>query len=71
MWVYEISQNVWRRVEISWGSEAGAFREANQNRAMVYDPQHKIVLLVLGTSGDEGTASVYALRFRAGTVQKH
>ena len=69
MWVYEISQNIWRRVEIGWGTGAGAFREANQNRAMVYDPQHKVVLLVLGTSGDEGTASVYALRFRTRAAQ--
>jgi hypothetical protein len=64
MWVYEISQNAWHRVEMSWGPKAEAFREANQNRAMVYDPRHGIVLLVLGRAGDVGKASVYALKYR-------
>jgi hypothetical protein len=64
MWVYKVNENAWYRVEIPWGSGAESVSGANQNRAMVYDPQHGIVLLVLGSDGDEGKASVYALKYR-------
>ena len=64
MWAYEISRNAWSRVEIGWSDGAGALQGANQNRAMTYDPAHKIVFLVLGSGGDEGQASVYALKYR-------
>ncbi len=37
---------------------------AGQNRALMYDPRRNLVLLVLGERGDEGKASVYALRYR-------
>lgn len=37
---------------------------ARQNRAIVYDPKRELVLLVLGTGGDQGQASVCALRYR-------
>jgi len=40
---------------------------SGQNRAMVYDPQRDLVLLVLGTKGDAGAASVYGMRFRSQT----
>jgi hypothetical protein len=64
MWAYEISHNAWNRVKIGWSDDAGALPVASQNRAMVYDPAHKIVFLVMGNGGDEGQASVYALKYR-------
>lgn len=64
MWAYEISRNAWNRVKIGWSDDAGALPGANQNRAMVYDPARKIVFLVMGNGGDEGQASVYALKYR-------
>ena len=65
MWAYRIDKNAWYRNKIPFGAETEAARRANQNRAMVYDPQHGLVLLVLGGEGDEGNASVYALKYRA------
>ena len=62
LWAYRVKDNVWERIDIP--APAGA---SGQNRAMVYDPQRGLVLLVLGTGGDSGTASVYALRFRLQT----
>jgi hypothetical protein len=62
LWAYRVKDNVWEKIDIP--APAGA---SGQNRAMVYDPQRGLVLLVLGTGGDSGTASVYALRFRLQT----
>jgi hypothetical protein len=64
LWAYVAAEERWRRVEIApmTGIEAGA--RAGQNRAMVYDPTRDLVLLVLGTGGDQGRASVFALRYR-------
>jgi hypothetical protein len=64
MWVYKVNENAWYRVEIPWDSKPEAVSGANQNRAMVFDPKHGVVLLVLGSDGDEGKASVYALKYR-------
>jgi hypothetical protein len=60
LWAYKVGDNLWEKTDIP--APAGA---SGQNRAMVYDPQRDLVLLVLGTGGDTGTASVYALRFRS------
>ena len=35
---------------------------------MVYDPKRGIVFLVLGGGGNEGKASVFALRYRHATA---
>jgi len=59
LWAYKMSENAWHKVAIP--SPPGA---AGQNRAMVYDPQRDLILLVLGTGGDAGKATVYALRYR-------
>ncbi len=59
LWAYRPGVNRWERIDVA--APPGA---AGQNRAMVYDPQHDLVLLVLGDNGDDGTASVYVLRFR-------
>ena len=64
VWAYTPSENGWRGVTIPWTTDATTAATANQNRAMVYDPARGLILLVLGHSGDEGKASVYALRFR-------
>jgi len=60
LWVYRVSENRWEKADVK--APPGA---SGQNRAMVYDPQRDLVLLVLGSNGDEGTASVYGLRFRS------
>jgi len=60
LWVYRVGDNRWEKTDVK--APPGA---SGQNRAMVYDPQRGLVLLVLGTNGDDGTASVYGLRFRS------
>jgi hypothetical protein len=57
-WGYNPARNMWRRTAIAEPAE-----RAGQNRAMVYDAKRDVVLLVLGASGNEGRASVYALRY--------
>jgi hypothetical protein len=66
MWVYKIDKNAWYRIQIPFDSETDAIRRAHENRALVYDPQHGLVLLLLGGDGDEGKVSVYALKYRDG-----
>lgn len=60
LWAYRVRDNRWERTNIKAPPGAGG-----QNRAMVYDPQRDLVLLVLGDGGDTGTAAVYALRYRS------
>jgi hypothetical protein len=64
LWAYKVSEDAWRRVDIPpmTGIEPG--RRASQNRAMVYDPNRDLVLLILGTGGDEGQAVVYSMKYR-------
>ncbi len=57
LWAYRVSENHWEKVDVE--APPG---HAGQNRAMVYDPKGRMVLLVLGANGDAGTASVYGLR---------
>jgi hypothetical protein len=59
LWSWKPTENEWRVVELPTGE---SLNRTGQNRAMVYDPKNKIILLVLGRSGDNGTAQVYALR---------
>ncbi len=68
LYAYELSENAWRRVDIPAPSGVD-LRETGQNRVMVYDPKHDLVLLVLGTGGDTGKALVYALRYRHATAK--
>jgi hypothetical protein len=65
-WTYSLSKNAWRRVDIPFAGTPPPGR-AGQNRAVVYDAKRDVILLVLGASGDEGKASVYALRYRSGS----
>jgi hypothetical protein len=64
VWTYKIDENTWHGKSISWDSGSDAVLGANQNRAMVYDPNHRVVLLVLGGNGDTGQTAVYALKYR-------
>jgi hypothetical protein len=64
LWAYAAGENQWRRVELAPPPGIEPRTAAGQNRALVYDSQHDLVLLVLGTSDDRGRASVYALRYR-------
>jgi hypothetical protein len=59
LWEYSPSKNSWRRTTIAEPST-----RAGQNRAMVYDAKRDLILLVLGGGGDQGKASVFALRYR-------
>ena len=58
-WVYDPAENAWRKTGIPEPGE-----RTGQNRAMVYDAVRGLVLLVAGVGGDDGRASVHALRFR-------
>lgn len=68
LYAYEVGENVWRRVDVPPPPEID-LQQTGQNRAMVYDPKHDLVLLVLGRGGDIGNAMVYALRYRHVTVK--
>lgn len=63
LWTYAPDNNAWRRVEFPIPDGAELFRQAGHNRGMVYDPKWGVVLLILGGRGDEGLASVFALRY--------
>ncbi len=65
IWEYSVGENVWRRVEIPQMTEVPVRNRTSQNRAMVYDAKHDLVLLVLGANGgDNGLAAVFAMRYR-------
>lgn len=59
LWEYAPATNQWRKSTIPEPPQ-----RAGQNRAMVYDPQGDTIYLVLGARGDQGRASVFALRYR-------
>ncbi len=59
LWDYRVGDNRWEQMDIKAPPV-----HAGQNRAMVYDPERDLVLLVLGADGDAGNASVYGMRFR-------
>jgi hypothetical protein len=63
-WVYEGTDNAWRRVEIPVPKGEELYRNAGHNRGMVYDPKRGLILLVIGGRGDAGKTSVFALRYR-------
>jgi hypothetical protein len=67
-WAYTPADNSWRKLAIPFEANDQLSRQSGQNRAMVYDPKHDLVLLVLGGRGDAGKASVFALRYRHSTA---
>jgi hypothetical protein len=66
LWIYDIQANAWQHGEVGYDEARSQFSGRNQNRGMVYDPIRNLILQVLGTSGDEGQATVYALKFGVG-----
>ncbi len=70
VWVYKVDENSWYRADLPPVPGIDP-RFIGQNRAMVYDQKHDVVLLVLGARGDEGKATVYALRYRHDEAKFH
>ncbi|HUQ91366.1 MAG TPA: kelch repeat-containing protein [Bryobacteraceae bacterium] len=58
MWQYLPGNNTWKKLPVSEPQRAG------QNRAMVFDASRNLILLVLGSGGNDGKASVYGMRYR-------
>jgi hypothetical protein len=58
LYEYNPATNAWRKLDVQLPSE-----RVNQNRAMIYDEKRDLILLVLGTGGDEGKASVHPIRY--------
>ena len=70
VYVYLVEENTWRRVEIPAPPEREMREIAGQNRAMTYDPERNLLLMILGEEGRNlGDAVVYALRYRGATIQ--
>ena len=63
LFVYRADDNSWAPLNTPMppGVSLG---EYNENRAMVYDAKHDVVLLVLGEGGDVGRAVVYGVRYQ-------
>jgi hypothetical protein len=68
LYVYRASDNSWTQSNIPMPRRVG-LGEDNENRAMVYDAKHNLVLLVLGEGGDTGKAAVYGMRYRPSSEQ--
>ena len=64
LWSYKVSENAWYRVALDPPPGVDPRTAASQNRALVYDPQRHLVLLVIGAGGDRGTPTVFALRYQ-------
>lgn len=69
VYVYIPVKNSWRFVDIDPPAGRDGRVLVSQNRALTYDPEHNVVLMVLGErrAGDISEAQVYALRFNLGS----
>jgi hypothetical protein len=63
LWAYEAGENAWHRILVDPPPGIEPRSAAGQNRALVYDARHDVLLLVLGAGGDQGRTSVFALRY--------
>ncbi len=63
LWAYKPGLNVWQRPDLPPIPNS----RPTQNRALVYDPDRDLVLLVLAPSGNPAT--VHALRYRHGSAR--
>ncbi len=65
VYVYRVGENVWYRVNIPSPVGVPQRSIAAQNRAFTYDPEHNLILMVLGdrSGSDAGSVAVYALRY--------
>jgi hypothetical protein len=64
LYAYRLDDNSGTQLNLPMPRRA-SLDEYNENRAMVYDGRHDLVLLVLGEGGDKGKAAVYGLRYQA------
>jgi len=67
-YVYRVAENAWHRLDLSPPPDREMKEMVGQNRAMTYDPERDLVLMVLGkqSGGNLGQAAVYALNLQAG-----
>jgi hypothetical protein len=63
LWLYRCAENIWERIAMAAPPGVAPSVARGQNRALVYDPGHELVYLVLG-AGNQAQTLVYALRFR-------
>ena len=66
LFVYRADDNSWAPLNAPMPPRV-SLGEYNENRAMVYDAKHDVVLLVLGEGGDMGRAVVYGMRYQPAT----
>jgi hypothetical protein len=66
MWAYRLESNEWTRLDIPPAPGVEASANVSQNRALLYDEKRDVVLLVLGTRGDDGLTHVFAMRYSDG-----
>jgi hypothetical protein len=66
VYLYDVGENVWSRLSVAAPPEREMWEIAGQNRAMTYDPERGLILMVLGeeSRSDRGRVMVYALRYR-------
>jgi hypothetical protein len=64
LWVYKPGDNTWTRMALEPPPGTEPRVAAGQNRALVYDAQRDLVLLVIGAGGDQGKALVFGMRYR-------
>ncbi len=60
-WVCRLEENAWYRMTLPRTNPDGW---TGQNRALVYNPQGKVMFLVLGAQGNRGDARLFALRYQ-------
>ena len=66
VYVYRIEEDAWYREEIPAPPGREIADIAAQNRAITYDPERNLILMVLGEGrGNRGNAAVYAMRYRS------
>jgi hypothetical protein len=68
-WVYHLGSNRWQRVAIGLPEGVTLADMGSQNRAWAYDPNHNLVLMVLG-EGNQGNAVVYGLKYDGRRARK-
>ena len=65
VYVYRVSENLWCRINIPPPHGKDVRSIVGQNRAITYDPENNLILMVLGERhGDVGKAVVYAMRYK-------
>jgi hypothetical protein len=63
LWIYLCAETVWRRLDVVLPEGMTESAAASPTRALLYDPQRKVALLVLATDRNRGRCVIYALRY--------